>query len=194
MVLHRFLVRCISASPSRPAMNSGGPASLLPVSHRSTGAFGDPKQRSVQNDGGDSPPPFWASGCEISGVHRRFVRRWTPGEVGARPCRIATHHRGIRRSGETKRAEWGRTLSSLILHRSYPRRTRPSPSRPAMDEPRGKHFPSDFGSRRGGKERSTEHDGAEPRGRLFPVVLCRYLTRCGRSRNSPHGHGPPLGS
>ena len=52
-------------------------------------------------------------------------------------------------------------------------------------------FPSDLGSRRGGKGRSTESDGTEPRGRLFPVVLFRSLTRWGRSHNSPRAYGPP---
>ena len=47
-------------------------------------------------------------------------------------------------------------------------------------------FPARFGSRRGGRGRSTREYGAEPRGRLLPAVLYRVQTRWALHR----GGGP----
>ena len=108
----------------------GGPSPPISTPGGEGGADGCLK--AVQNFGEHSSSWFCIIFQVVPRFHRRFGRRWRPGEVGAPPRRIAPHHRGIRRSRCKKRAEWRRRLSSVILHRWWGRQTRPSPSRPAM--------------------------------------------------------------
>ena len=56
--------------------------------------------------------------------------------------------------------------------------TLPSPFCPAVGAARGGALSAHFDSRRGGRGRWTPKRGAQPRGRLFPVVLHRFLQCC----------------
>ena len=54
----------------------------LPFWHPSPGRFPDARLKSIQNDGGDSPPPFWTTRLVAARVHRRPHRRWTERKPG----------------------------------------------------------------------------------------------------------------
>ena len=115
-VVHRFLVHWARPSPSRPAMDTRGGGYALPVSHPTKGRFANPLLECIQNDGGDSPPPFWTVGWVPPCVHRGFARRWTPGEPGVLSPRIPPQHGGIRGSRHIKRLKPLRRLSFVVLN------------------------------------------------------------------------------
>ena len=82
-VLDRGLVARSRPSPSLPAMDTPGGGCPPAFSQPSAEGFPDPRVQSVQNDEGNSLPPFWTAGWVAEVVHRPPDRRWIPGEAGA---------------------------------------------------------------------------------------------------------------
>ena len=84
-LLRRFeaSVGCLTACIAVPTGDGHpGRGCRLAFCHPSPGRFPDARLQSVHNDGGDSPPPFWATVLVASCVHRRPLRRWTERKPG----------------------------------------------------------------------------------------------------------------
>ena len=164
-------------------MDTPGGGSPPAFSQSSAEGFRDPQVQSVQNDGGDSPPPLWTAGWVAEAVHRPPDRRWTPGEAGATSLfrTAAPGDSQIREHQVSERAE------ETVLRRFGPsvEWLKSSIAVPTGDGHPGRRVPSRlFAPQHREIRRSPSSKWPKRRRRLSSVGLDRLLGGCVRPSQS----------